>query len=146
MLGSHFLRLSRTDKKKIIMKDTRFCVLSWIDSLTCPLQVTDDHFVTQIARMPAPFVSLLRPLHSDWCNSWLLTLIDWAKKKLKYQSYSPKDNVCILEANVLKPCSSLWNKLTVHSLQPCLLASSGLYHCLCWCIATFVATNCQSPK
>lgn len=41
-------------------------VTMWNICLTRPLQVTNDHFVTQITNMAAPFVSLLRPLHSDW--------------------------------------------------------------------------------
>lgn len=74
---------------------TRVFVRRGSDSLTCPLQVTDDHFVAQIARVVAPFVSQLRPLHSDWCNSRLLALIDRAEPFHSYiQCKSLKDIVC----------------------------------------------------
>lgn len=74
---------------------TRVFVRRCSDSLTCPLQVTDDHFVAQIARVVAPFVSQLRPLHSDWCNSRLLALIDRAEPFHSYiQCKSLKDTVC----------------------------------------------------
>lgn len=45
---------------------------------TCPLEVSDDQFVTQVTGMTAPFVSLLCPLHSDWRDCRLLALIDAA--------------------------------------------------------------------
>lgn len=45
-----------------------------VNVLTCPLEVSDYQFVTQITRMTAAFVSLLRPLHSDWCDRRLLSL------------------------------------------------------------------------
>lgn len=56
------------------------CCMMKVKGLTHPLQVTNDHFVTHITGVAAPFVSLLRPPHSDWCNSWLITLINGGKK------------------------------------------------------------------
>lgn len=56
------------------------CVRS-VNTLTCPLEVSDDQFVTQVTGMAAPFVSLLCPLHSDWRDRRLLVLIDAAGNK-----------------------------------------------------------------
>lgn len=52
-----------------------------VNTLTCPLEVSDDQFVTQVTGMTAPFVSLLCPLHSDWRDRRLLALIDAAGNK-----------------------------------------------------------------
>lgn len=49
-----------------------------VNTLTCPLEVSDDQFVTQVTGMTAPFVSLLCPLRSDWRDRRLLALIDAA--------------------------------------------------------------------
>lgn len=49
-----------------------------VNTLTCPLEVSDDQFVTQVTGMTAPFVSLLCPLHSDWRHRRLLALIEAA--------------------------------------------------------------------
>lgn len=143
---------------------TRVFVRRGSDSLTCPLQVTDDHFVAQIARVVAPFVSQLRPLHSDWCNSRLLALIDRAEPFHSYiQCWSLKDIVCtraitasdfsIRKEFTLKIFigTGLKNKVS-DGLNPCLLASSLLLHFLCRWISTlalfffFSATNCQLLK
>lgn len=49
-----------------------------VNTPTCPLEVSDDQFVTQLTGMTAPFVSLLCPQHSDWCDRRLLALNDAA--------------------------------------------------------------------
>lgn len=63
------VELFKKKKKKIRNPDIH------IHSLTCPLKVTNDHFVTQITGVEAPFVFLPCLLHSDWWNLWLLALI-----------------------------------------------------------------------
>ena len=60
-----------------------WCVM-WVDCLTCPLEVTDNHFVTQVTRVEAPFVFLPRVRYSDWWNCRLLTLIGWNKEFLAW--------------------------------------------------------------
>lgn len=52
-----------------------------VNTLTCPLEVSDDQFVTQVTGMTAPFVSLLCPLHSDWRDRRLLALVDASGNK-----------------------------------------------------------------
>lgn len=57
-----------------------------VNTLTCPLEVSDDQFVTQVTGMTAPFVSLLCPLHSDWRDRRLLALIAAGNKRDKSSS------------------------------------------------------------
>lgn len=60
--------------------------------LTCPLQVTDDYFITYFTHVVAPFVPWSLPLNSDWLNRWPLSLEKLTQRKA----------VQVLHVNVFK--------------------------------------------
>lgn len=55
--------------------------LQYLKELTCPLQVTDDYFITQLTHVAAPLVPWSLPLNSDWLNRWLLSLEKLPQRK-----------------------------------------------------------------